>query len=103
MRFEKFFLIDSKEKNHFLLKFCHCENGKEIKVSTEETVKILQTAEIQCQTKFSTKNLISRYAKYKYKNMKDMKLGDPVNVYFIPVEYKKELNGYIPVFYSPEE
>ncbi len=101
MKFEKFYLIDNRgANNRIILKFAHIDNGKEILCNTSTIIRILQMGEIQVQAKFSTKKFASRYAKHNFRNLREMKPGDPINIYSIPISFNKEKNKYIIEFYK---
>jgi hypothetical protein len=102
MKFEKFYLIDYRgTNNRIVLKFVHVDNGKEIKGNTCFITKILQTGEIQMQTKFATKKFTSRYAKHKFRNLRQIQPGNSINIYHIPVILSEDNNQYIMQFYKP--
>ena len=104
MKFEKFYLVDHRgPNNRIILKLVHIENGKVIKANTATIIKILQYGEIQIQTKFATQKFVSRYAKHNYRNLRDMKRGDPINIYHVPVSLSKDKSHYIIEFYNKKE
>jgi len=104
MKFEKLYLVDHRGTNsRIVLKFVHIDNGKQILCNTSTVIKILQMAEIQVQSKFSTKKFTSRYAKHNYRNLRSMKPGDPINIYHIPVSFNKEKNKYMIEFYKDSQ
>lgn len=85
-KFEKFYLIDKRgNKGRVISKFVHIKNDMEIDANTAITLRILQRGEIQVMTKFATKEFIYKYAKKEFPNIKNMKIGDPINIYWIPV------------------
>ena len=101
MNFERFYLIDLRgENNRIVLKFVHIDNSKEIKCNTSRIIEILQKGEIQVQTRFSTKKFIEKYSKHKYRNLRSMQEGDPINIYYIPVEKSEDNTHYIIKFYE---
>lgn len=104
MKFEKFYLIDSRDSsNKIMLKFVHVENGRSISATTAAIIKILQYGEIKIQTKFATSKFTNKYAKHKYRNLRSIKDGDPINVYHIPVSLAEDKKNYIMEFYNRKE
>jgi hypothetical protein len=66
-------------------------------------LKILQFGEIQIQTKFASQDFVDKYSKHKYRNMRNIKKGNPINIYYIPVSLDKNKNCYIMEFYKEKE
>ncbi|MFW5794306.1 MAG: hypothetical protein ACOCV1_02375 [Bacillota bacterium] len=96
MKFEKFYLLDERGPDgKVLLRFVHSQNGKPIKCNTSKTVEILQKAEIQIKTQFATESFVKKYSKRKYRNIRNISVGHPINIYFIPVILDKESKKYI--------
>ena len=104
MKFERFYLVDHRgPNNRIILKLVHVENGKSIKVNTATVVKILQYGEIKIQTKFATQKFVSRYSKHNYRNLRNVKSGDPINIYHIPVSLSEDKSHYLMEFYQKKE
>ncbi len=104
MKFEKFYIIDSRgPNNRITLKFVHIENGRSIQSTTSDIIKILQYGEIKIQTKFATPKFTNKYAKYKYRNLRNIKNGDPINIYHIPVSLSEDKKNYIMQYYNKKE
>ena len=104
MTFEKFYIIDTRGPNNQIsLKFVHIENGRSILATTASVVKILQYGEIKIQTKFATPKFTSKYSKYKHRNLRSIKNGDPINIYHIPVSISEDKKNYIMQFYNKKE
>lgn len=93
VRFEKFYLVDFRGKNgNMVLRFVHVENGKKIKCNTHEIINILQSFEIQIQTKFSTDKTVSIIKDSR--NFRNIQVGDPINIYYIPVSISENSKFY---------
>ena len=104
MKFEKFYLVDHRgPNNRIILKLVHVENGRSIKANTATIVKILQYGEVQVQTRFATSKFINKYAKHNYRNLRNMKNGDPINIYHVPVSLSQDKRYYIMEFYHKKE
>ena len=101
MTFEKFYLIDYRGVGgRIILEFRHVENGRRIDCSTGKAIEILQSGEIQMQTKFCTDNFVERYARHKHRNLRNIVPGDPINIYHIPVELSADERSYVTKFYK---
>jgi hypothetical protein len=93
IKFEKFYLVDFRGKNgNIILRFIHIENGKKIKCNTHEIIGILQSSEIQIQTKFSTEKTLTIIKDSR--NLRNINIGDPINIYYIPVSISENSKFY---------
>lgn len=101
VKFEKFYLLDSRGANNkVILAFVHLDNGKVVQGGTYRTCKILQMGEIQVQTHFATSKFINRYSKHKYRNLRNLKVGSPINIYYLPVFLSEDKQRYVFGFYE---
>ena len=99
MRFEKFYLIDMRGNNgRPILKLINIKDEKDIEGNTAMIIKILQCGEMHMQTRFANKKFIDKYAKAQYRNLRSFHVGDPINVFSIPVAYSAKKKKYIMKF-----
>lgn len=99
MKFERFYLVDSRGAHgRVLLKFYHISSGKPIDGSTVDALRILQSCEIQVQTRFATDSFAKRFAGRKHRNLRHVQSGDPINVYAIPVKLSEDGRSFMAQF-----